>query len=168
MTSHFLTDFYSAARLEEGGFRCDRCDARFPLSLQVEQDGLRVCSVRCFDRPGQLEAAQSAANAAQRAASRGFTTLPNPASDFFANSVAITDSSADPIIAVRTGATTTFTLTGVNLSSADTITVGGCTVDSATYAADGESVEVVVSGSTAGDFFVTYNSAKLPYLVEVR
>lgn len=169
-----LTEYYAEERLGKDAFRCDRCETLFPLTLLVEQDGLRICSVRCHDKPGRIEAQQSYADAMADAGARTVTPLPYAPARSFSGAVAVTGISPQLVRLVRGGSPQTVTLTGVGLSSSHTRSYGHAGITDAVAAvvlASGLSATLSVQASGGvppGEYDLTYNGGVYKNVFSVR
>ena len=168
----WLSDLYMDEMIESAeAFRCDRCDTRFPVSLKVTQDGLKLCRVRCLDSMGELDMAEDKARTATWAASRHERSQgENATASPFEGAVGITDISPSPLSLTVGGATGDLTITGVNLSSEDAFSFqsGSGLTGTASYLDGVATLTVDPAAATAGDWFFIYAGSRFSGYLRVR
>lgn len=145
-------------RIENGMFRCDRCDLLKPLPVNM-QDGHKLCR-RCLDPLSPLEAQTSMAAERAANAEAEMKMLEYPVTSCFANAPAITGVSPLTLNLTRGGSSGSIAITGVWLSASDTWAAnsGDITVTPTVNSSVSVSLSISAAGGTPrADYSITFN-----------
>lgn len=145
-------------RIENGMFRCDRCDLLKPMPPKFE-DGKRHCR-RCSDPLIPSEAMQRMGEERARNASVLMAMLPFPVTSCFGAAPMITAVSPLSLTVNKGIGGGTIAITGVNLSASDTwgTTYAKATVTPTVNSSTSVTLTAgVVAGAVAGDYSITFN-----------
>ena len=148
-------------RITKGGFRCDRCAMVNPLP-EIKQDGFRLCR-RCADSMSPIEAQEILATDRAGGGDHPLTPLPYPPTSAFTSAPAVTAVSPTSVTLVRSGASQTVDISGVNLTASDTwaASSGSITVTPVVNSATSVTLTISAGVMTAGDYSLTFNGDKL-------
>jgi predicted nucleic acid-binding Zn-ribbon protein len=168
---------YKWLRKLEGGFRCDRCGWRWPVSHMVVMDGQNVCIKNCYRPFGREETEAANEEARQFVASLEDEYFELPVTPVFEGVPLVVDIDPRPkSISSVLAAPTTITLTGVNLNSGDSFSTnlkisGGSAVTlTAVYDSAGTSVVLTIPANTydRGDYYLIYNNVRYEKVFKCR
>lgn len=155
---------FAEERERDGVFRCDRCDAVWPLSFLVEEDdgARRVCR-RDADEMAEIEANEIIANAVEAAGENVIVSLPFPVVPAFSGAVILQSVTPSSVVAHRGSGSAIIVLAGLNFS-ANIVTTPAANVTVSVSVDSAIQITLTISatgGATPGDYDLFFDGSAL-------